>query len=95
MVISELTQEDIIEYLRIDEDEVQTVVLTAATSAAEAYITGHTGLTKAELDLYPDITVAYLALIQSFYDNRGMEAGGRAQNPVADSILAMHARNLI
>ena len=93
MKISDVTAEDVMEFLRIDEDEVQSVILTVSMDAATQYIISYTGLTVEEIDDYPDLTVAYLALIQDTYDNRGILSDGKGNNPTITSILNMHTRS--
>ena len=65
--------------------------------AAVAYCTGHTGLTKTELDDYEDITVAVLALISDMWDKRAatVSSTSSAFNRVIENILAMHSVNLL
>ena len=95
MTISELTAAQVAECLRIDEDEVNTVLLTAAMDSAKSQILSETGLTQEEADAYADLTTAYLALVQDAYDNVGMQSDGKGINAVKDCILGLHRRNLL
>ena len=95
MKISELTAAEVAECLRIDENEVNTVLLTAAMGSAKSQIISETGLTEEDLDDYADLTTAYLALVQDAYDNVGMQTDGRGINAVKDCILGLHRRNLL
>ena len=95
MKISELSATEVAECLRIDENEVNTVLLTAAMDSAISQIVSETGLTEEELDDYADLTTAYLALVQDAYDNVGMQTDGRGINAVKDCILGLHRRNLL
>lgn len=95
MKISELTAAEVAECLRIDENEVNTVLLTAAMDSAKSQIVSETGLTEEALDDYADLTTAYLALVQDAYDNVGMQTDGKGINAVKDCILGLHRRNLL
>ncbi len=82
------------EYLRLPEPDLNT--LETCMTAARSYIEGYTGMRDEELDEYPDVSIAFMALVQDMYDNRAYQP----QNPggvnrVVESILSMHARNLI
>lgn len=95
MKISELSATEVAECLRIDENEVNTVLLTAAMDSAKSQIVSETGLTEEDLDDYADLTTAYLALVQDAYDNVGMQTDGKGINAVKDCILGLHRRNLL
>ncbi len=95
MKISELSATEVAECLRIDENEVNTVLLTAAMDSAKSQIVSETGLTEEALDNYADLTTAYLALVQDAYDNVGMQTDGKGINAVKDCILGLHRRNLL
>ena len=98
MTISGLTNESICKYLRVNADDLDTIVLEAAKEAAEQMIASRTGLTQEQMDEHEDLTIAYLVLIQDMYDNRSymqdsQHTGGA--NKVVESILGMHERNLL
>ncbi len=95
MKISELSATEVAECLRIDENEVNTVLLTAAMDSAISQIVSETGLTEENLDDYADLTTAYLALVQDAYDNVGMQTDGKGISAVKDCILGLHRRNLL
>lgn len=103
MITSALTYADLANYLKIeseDIDPVEQAVLTGFLSAAKTYAAGYTGLTAAELDEHEDIAIAVLCLAGDFYTNRDMYTvlkgtGNNAVNRTVQSILDMHARNLI
>lgn len=95
MKISELTKANVADCLRIDSSEINDVLLNAAMDSAKAQIISETGLTEEILDDYPDLTTAYLALVQDAYDNVGMQTDGRGISAVKDCILGLHRRNLL
>lgn len=96
MKVSEITQEYIIEYTRIDEpDESEQKLLDAIQAAAVSYASSYTGLEVEELDKYEDITIAVLALISDMYDNRSISVKETGVNRTVESILGIHSVNLL
>ena len=96
MKVSEITQEYIIEYTRIDEpDESEKKLLDAIQAAAVSYASSYTGLNAEELDKHEDITIAVLALISDMYDNRSVSVKETGVNRIVESILGMHSVNLL
>lgn len=94
--ISDISVEDLADYLRIDElttDESAT--LATMLEAAKAYIMHYTGRTLEELDNYADIVIVALVLIEDMYDNRTMYVDSGSVNTVVQSILGMHSVNLL
>lgn len=94
--ISDISVEDLADYLRIDEltaDESAT--LETMLEAAKAYIMHYTGRTLEELDNYADIVIVALVLIEDMYDNRTMYVDSGNVNTVVQSILGMHSVNLL
>ncbi len=103
MKLSEITSADVVEYLRLEEGQYTERQITAIMDAALKYIAGYTGIpaqseTEGEttLDDYEDLWLAFMVLCQDMYDNRSMvpDAKGSA-NRVVESVLGMHARNLL
>ena len=98
MVVSELTIDDVISQARISPeelDEAEQRFVEGALSAAIAYVKGYTGLPDDEVDSYPELSIAVLALAADMYDNRTMSAYNGNVNRVVDTILGMHSRNLL
>lgn len=95
MKISDFSQNDIAEFLRVEPEEVQEYAINNAMEASRAFIKSYTGLTQEEIDAHPDITTAYLVLVQDMYDNRSISSDGKGANPTVTSILNMYARNLL
>lgn len=94
MKISELTENDVLRFLRLDgtEEDVSPYVLMLA---AESYIRNVTGLTEAEMDEYEDLTVAALVLCADMYENRLTTVEAGHKNMVVDTILGLHRVNLV
>ena len=95
MKISELTIPNIAYCLNLEEGEINQTRLEMAIDSALGQILSESGLTAAEADNYPELTTAYIALIQDAYDNVGMQSDGKGISQVKDCILGLHRRNLI
>jgi len=94
--ISEITAQGVADYLRIPEltaDEENT--LNTLIGVSKAYISSYTGRTAEELDLYQDFVDVALVLIQDMYDNRTLYVNSGNLNHVVETILGMHAVNLL
>lgn len=95
-MISEITAQSVADYLRIPEltpDEENT--LNTLIGVSKAYISSYTGRTAEELDLFQDLVDVALVLIQDMYDNRSMYVNTNNLNHVVETILGMHAVNLL
>ena len=94
--ISEITTEDLVDYLRLpDVDSAQLQLLTTIKAAAVSYIVGVTNLKLEDIDKYPDITVAFLALVQDMYDNRAIYVDKLNISDTVSTILNMYRTNLL
>ena len=94
--VSDITVTDLIEYIRIDEvttDESNT--LNALLSVAKSYVEQYTGRTIAELDDLQDVVIVVLILVQDMWDNRTLYVDTSNVNKVVESILNLHAVNLL
>ena len=94
--ISEITINDLVDYLRIPElygSEVQ--LLTTIKAAAINYIVGVTALTVEQLDNYPDLTLALYILAQDMYDNRTIYVDKANISDTVSTILNMYRTNLL
>ncbi|MBO5908598.1 MAG: phage gp6-like head-tail connector protein [Clostridia bacterium] len=94
--VSEITYQDIADYIRLDEltnDDVNTLINLLAV--AKQYILSYTGLTATQMDLYADFVIVVLILCQDMWDNRTMYVDNNNLNKVVDTILGMHSVNLL
>lgn len=94
--ISEITINDLADYLRIPElydSEIQ--LLTTIKAAAINYIVGVTALTVEQLDNYPDLTLALYILAQDMYDNRTIYVDKANISDTVSTILNMYRTNLL
>ncbi len=89
-------------YLRLESGEYDSQELAAIMRAAESFIQRYTGIPSAgttesetTLDDYEDFYIAYMVLCQDMHDNRALTVENSAVNRVVESVLGLHARNLL
>jgi len=97
MKISEITTQDLTDYLRIDDPtEIEESEIERMKTSAISFITGYTGLTETELDDFEDLTQALFVLVADMFDNRNMQSDKSVNvNKMVDRILGMHSVNLL
>ena len=97
MKISEITTQDLTDYLRIDDPtEIEESEIERMKTSAISFITGYTGLTETELDDFEDLTQALFVLVADMFDNRNMQSDKSVNvNKMVDLILGMHSVNLL
>lgn len=95
MKISEITEKDVVDFLKLDEGQYNPTEVKAAMAATEEYIIDYTGLSKEEIDEKEKFWIAYMTLCQDMLDNRSYYVGKNGTNKVVDSILGMHCINLL
>lgn len=95
--VSDITAQDIADYLRIAElTQDDENYITATISVAIDYILKYTGIADAEtLDTYNDMVIVVFVLCQDMYDNRVMYVDNNNLNRVVETILGLHQRNLL
>lgn len=97
--VSEITCDDIADYLRLTEVDFQDEQnLETYLEIAKNYIENYTGIsrdiTKSEsLDSFSDFVIVVFILCQDMYDNRCMYVDGKSINNTVKTILDMHTRN--
>lgn len=74
-----------------DSDELLEIYMVAAKKLAADY----TGLSEEQLDEYPDITVAYLNMVNEMYSQRLVMTAGTQMNEFQRQILDMHSVNYL
>ena len=92
MKVSEITAQDVADFLRLDEAD---TILTPMMTAAKQFIVDYTGLEEADLDDHEDFYIAFMVLCQDMYDNRAMYVDKDNVNRVVDSILFRHRTNFL
>lgn len=94
--VSDITYQDIAEYLRLTElssSDINTI--SAMLNVAKTYIIQYTGRTAEELDNYQDFVIVVFVLCQDMWDNRTLYVDKQNLNNVIESILNLHAVNLL
>lgn len=100
MKLSQIQKSDVIDFIRVDEEEYaegtqEEKTLNAIMAAAKSYILNYTGLTEAEADEKEDFYIAFMVLCQDMHDNRTLYVDKNNTNKVVESVLAMHSVNLL
>lgn len=101
MKVSEITAEDIANYLRLSEvSEEDKKNIELFLNIAKNYIENYTGIPQMSenkeaetLDTYSDFIIVVYILCQDMYDNRVMYVDGKNINNTVKTILDMHTRN--
>ena len=91
MKVSDITIEDVAEYLRTSD----TTQLQIMLDSAKSYVKSYTGLTDEEIDSHEDISHAIFVLVSDMYDNRSIEVKSDKANIVVSTILNMYCANLL
>lgn len=99
--VSEITVDDIINYLRLTEvSQDERSELELYLKIAKNYIENYTGIPQESengeeetLDSYSDFIIVVYVLCQDMYDNRTMYVEGKNINITVKTILDMHTRN--
>lgn len=93
MKVSEISIENLAEYMRLDdydEDEMAPLL-----TASRAFIRSYTELSDEEIDKHEDFYIVVMILCQDMYDNRVLYPDKNNLNKVVDTILGMHRKNLL
>lgn len=93
MKVSDITEKDVLEYIRQDEGNVREI--EPLISAARSFIRSYTGLTDIEIDKHEDFYIVVLILCQDMHDNRVLYPEKNNLNKVVETILGMHRKNLL
>lgn len=101
MKVSEITVENIANYLRLTEiSEEDNKNIELFLNIAKNYIENYTGIPQRSedegvetLDTYSDFVIVVYVLCQDMYDNRVMYIDGKNINNTVKTILDMHTRN--
>ena len=95
-VVSELTYKDVAEYIRLDEiSKSDQNTLNNLINIAKKFICNYTGKSIESLDEYQDFVIEVLILCQDMWDNRSLYIDKGNLNKVVETILGMHAENLL
>ena len=91
MKVSEIQNKDLLEYLRIDQEENLQMYLEAAKS----FVRDYTGLNDEEIDTKPSIVPLIYVLVTEYYENRQYTVTKDKINAVISSTLDMYRKNLL
>lgn len=98
MTVSEITNKELADYLRLDFTTLtvqEKADIDTLLGAAKAYITSYTGLTAEEVDTHNEFVIVVYILVQDMYDNRTLYVDKNNLNKVVETILGMHSINLL
>lgn len=98
MKVSEVTENELAKYMRIELDEDPeeiTAVLKPIISAAKSYIKSYTGQEQEFIDSKEDFVIVLYVLACEMYENRTFTVEKEKLNPLIKSILDMHCINLL
>lgn len=96
MKVSEITEQDVMDFGRIDVDAADKGLITRMfLPAAKKHIRSHTGLTDEEMDKYEELTIAVCVLCAHLYDNRSMTVDSDKENRVVREIIEKYSSNFI
>ena len=94
--ISEITYQDVAEYIRLCEiTESDQALLNNLINISIDYISKYTGVKRENLDNYNDMVIVVFILCQDMWDNRTMYVDNTNLNKVVETILGMHCINLL
>ena len=94
--ISDITYQDIANYIRLSEvSQDDQKYLTTLINISKDYILNYTGINETDLDNYQDLIIVVFVLCQDMYDTRTMYVDDSNLNKVVETILGMHERNLL
>lgn len=97
MKVSQITNKDIANYLRLAEEltEEEEAELQTYKKASIEFIKSYTGLEENEIDQHEDFAIVVYILCQDMYDNRTLYVDKSNLNKIIDIILGMRSKNLI
>ena len=95
MKVSDITAQDVAEYIRLDATTEDINTLNTLINVAKVYVGEYTGRTIQDLDTYKDIIIVILILCQDMWDNRTLYVDSSNVNKVVESILGLHSINLL
>ncbi len=94
MKVSEISLDDIKNYIRIDTND-DDIFLDAVLSGSKSFVKSYTGLDDIKIDEKEDLSLPVFVLCAEMYDNRQFTVDKANINPIIQSILDMHSINLL
>lgn len=96
--VSEITTENVINYLRIDDaSEIETAEIEMMMEAAKSAQRSNTGLSETEIDEHDDLAIAFLLRVSGMFDNRNaqLDSKNTTPNPTIEEIEKRCAVNYL
>ena len=89
MKVSDITYNDIADYIRLTEvSQEEQNLLTKLIGIAKAFVKDNTGVE--DLDEFDDFVIVIFILCQDMYDNRTLYVDNTNLNKVVESIIGMY-----
>ena len=98
MRVSEVTEKDLANYMRLDYDDLSEEdinFIMSSKAAAVAFIRSYAGIDDSDIDTHEEMVIVVYVLVQDMYDNRSMYIEKAEINKVVETILGMYATNLL
>ena len=94
--VSDITSDDIRNYLRIAElSEEDEKLISASLRVSKDFIKSYTGLDDEGMDSHVDLITVVFVLCSDMYDNRAYYIDKSNINKIVESILNLHSINLL
>ena len=94
MILSQLTANDLANYLRLEQDD-DAALLAGILAAAQSAVLNYTGVTAEEADALPELALAALVVGADLYERRTMQVDNNNINLTARGLMDLHRSNLI
>lgn len=94
MTLSQLTANDLANYLRLEQDD-DAALLAGILAAAQSAVLNYTGVTAEEADALPELALAALVVGADLYEHRTMQVDKNNINLTARGLMDLHRSNLI
>ncbi|QHI73788.1 head-tail connector protein [Aminipila terrae] len=96
MKVSEISNKEIADYLRLEIDDLtenEKTTITNLLDIAKSFIKSYTGLS--DIDTHEDFVIVVYILVEDMYDNRTLYVDKNNLNKVVETVLGMHSTNLL
>ena len=94
MILSQLTANDLANYLRLEQDD-DAALLVGILAAAQSAVLNYAGVTAEEADALPELALAALVVGADLYEHRTMQVDNNNINMTARGLMDLHRSNLI
>lgn len=93
--VSDITAQDVADYIRLDADVTDENTLNIIIGIAKTFVKNYTGRSEEEMDNIQDFVICVLILCQDMWDNRTLYVDKSNLNKVIETILGLHSVNLL